>query len=57
MKFAIHYMVLMAALYAISFPVFFMGEIEIFQTTIIWFVSVVICYPIAVYAKTALTKI
>lgn len=57
MKFELFYFTSMLALYVIASPVLFLSELEIGETTAIWFLSVAVCLPLAIYAKKALIKI
>ncbi len=57
MKFALFYFTSMLALYVIAYPALFLSDLEIGETTVIWFLSVVVCFPLAIYAKKTLIKI
>lgn len=57
MKFAFYYFGSMLALYAVSLPALFLSGFEILQTTVLWFISIVLCYPMAFLTKRTLMKI
>ncbi|OAM07552.1 hypothetical protein AZK46_15645 [Acinetobacter baumannii] len=57
MKFALFYFSSMLTLYVIAFPLLFLSEMGVAETTAIWFFSVTICFPLAIHAKKALIKI